>query len=557
MVGTTRKIHVSRSVSALERHVVWHKPMAVLSVVIALNIASMPLKAYWSESFPWQFTRVSHDTAFLDFDTYSRNTSASFQAFFSPNFLAGQGILVHDRANGTFAMQRTIDLSTPLSCANLIPRLPGAFFFGVGLRDAVCVFLGQNNSARDATPLSRCQHVRIMSIPFGEQCLWAFRSTVSSSSSCWTFVQGIVNWHNHAALWAKLVYRIGLTGYVCREMYTQYYVHYRVLAANFIDLGLRDRTLMTLEIYVGDPTSVILSNMCVSLAFVLDFWFSADAVGESIVQISQLESVPDFVAALLYSSRTAWFGYFTMRVATMPIKRWHYEAYVSPLDPTVVAIAIFCFAGPFMYLQTTTSFMAVVHSMWELWIPAAEAGEAIDVMPVIASETIGIGVPPLLFSFVYKWFKQHQFKSRGPARNLLASTMYNQVEYNDIRQRVAFHVLGLKRTFTSTSFEGGTLYNLHDRNARYDSMPLFSHRSADCFVACYTSLRELKAKMRLSLVRCLDRLEYDNVLAVQLCRTKHKDCLSRLDATACETFVPSSPASLCLHQGKQRSPWIL
>ncbi|ETV78549.1 hypothetical protein H257_08056 [Aphanomyces astaci] len=52
-----------------------------------------------------------------------------------------------------------------------------------------------------------------------------------------------------------------------------------------------------------------------------------------------------------------------------------------------------------------------------------------------------------------------------------------------------------------------SLYALHEHNAKYNLMPLFSHRGSDCFVARYTASGQLKLKCRLNLWRCLDRIE--------------------------------------------------
>ncbi|ETV78547.1 hypothetical protein, variant 2 [Aphanomyces astaci] len=557
----TKVVVVAGLQTSTRRRVGWHKPMGLLSFVISLNVASMPLKAYLTESFPWQVGQVWSPDAATTFDMYNTETLASKQSYYTASFLHNYVIsnIYVDRPNATTFMVAAFEHDSSTPCLTRVVRLPvgiiGALFYGSGIRSVVCNFLANCT----APTMGQCQHVRLLGLPLAEQCVWAVRDHPLAEQETTNVVvyQVMQQWQNQKFLWCKLAYRVVLTVYVCREMYVKYYRHYSTLAANFIDVGLQDPTLTKMEIYIGDPTSIVLSNAWVSLAFVIDYWLSANTVSECILQISQIEDQVLFCKAVLYTCRSVWFSYFMLRYTTFVLKRYNLEHMVTPLDPTLVAVAVLIYAAPMVYLISTTPIMAVQHALWEPLISAAEKGQAIEIFLVLVGVTMAFGAVPLWFSRLWTWCRNRQTKIRGPSQTIVKFSELNLLMFNDIKQRVAFHMFGLQRKFTPSQFEGGSLYALHKHNAKYNRMPLFSHRGSDCFVACYTASGLLKLKCRLSLWRCLDRIERDDDLCVRLCETNHKDCLSRLDGTACMTFQPTGPASQCVHRGVNASPWIL
>ncbi|CAK4615538.1 unnamed protein product [Aphanomyces euteiches] len=574
------KVHDVVVAESHHRRVLWHKPMALLSFVIALNVASMPLKAYLSESFPWQVAQRTNWTVFPSFEEYNSETSRILQAYYTKEYFAHKGKFYLDRSNATTLMHWSMSIPrnvSPAALASILIRLPGAFFYGDGLRNALAAFVleislsSSSSLAKPPVVYSRCQHVRFVDLPLAEQCVWLVpdtAATIETASIQVAVYQTMLNWQNKVFLWAKLVFRLGLTAVVCRAMARQYYCHYIVLVANFLATGLRDKSIHALEIYVGDPTPVILSNTWISLAFVVDFWLSASAVGESLLAISQHEDLWAFHLAILYTSRSVWFAYFFMRLCTYAIKKYRLEESVVPLDPTMVAVASIVYTAPLMVINTTTALMHMEYALWSVAVTAEERDEAIDVLPVTAAVTIMLGALPLLFSVTVKWYRT--LKVQGEHCRSITELTFDMTLWPndecileertedalDLKQRLAFKAFGLKRHFSMSG--GGSIYTLHALNPAYNRMPLFNHRGSDCFVVCRSSKHhEYDCKMRLSLWRSLDLQEKNPALCLHKCTTNHLDCLSRLDATACPTFKPADSTSLCIHLGRQASPWIL
>ncbi|KAG9407546.1 hypothetical protein AC1031_002258 [Aphanomyces cochlioides] len=243
------------------RRVLWHKPMALLSFVIALNVASMPLKAYLSESFPWQVAQRTNWTVYPSFEEYNSETSRILQAYYTKEYFAHKGKFYLDRSNATTLMHWSMSIPrnvSPTVLASILIRLPGAFFDGDGLRNALTAFVleislcSSSSIAEPPVVYSRCQHVRFVGLPLAEQCVWLVpdtAATIETASIQVAVYQTMLNWQNNVFLWAKLVFSLGLTAVVCRAMAWQYYCHYIVLAANFLATGLRDKSIHALEIF--------------------------------------------------------------------------------------------------------------------------------------------------------------------------------------------------------------------------------------------------------------------------------------------------------------------
>ncbi|KAH9157402.1 hypothetical protein AeRB84_000766 [Aphanomyces euteiches] len=487
----------------------------------------------------------------LDFATYNADAIRWLQNYYTPELLAEQGRLYSDRANGTTVLHWPIHRNV-----SELTTFPGAFFYGFGIRQALMQFL----EAKENETFGRCQHVLFLSSRLGEFCVWINPPTETDTSDEIQVFQALVNWQQSSFLWIKLAVRIVLTAYVCREL-AVYYNNYNILATNFIKVGLSNKSIVKIQIYVGDPTCVILSNVWVSLVFVLDFWFSIDSVGEALLAISQVHDLPAFLLAILYCSRSVWFAYFSMRASIIVIKRFHLEHYFQPIDPTMVAIAAVVYTATLMILSTTTPLMHVEYLLWDVTLSEAAQLEAIDTFPITTGITLALGAIPIIFSVGAKLYHSRSKRQvqRGPSAKLFAqpSRRTSLVIYNDLKQRMAFKILGLGRLFNDTDSVGGSLYKLHERNPAYNLMPLFSYRGSDCFVACYMSNGQVDSRMRLTLWRCLDCMEKNQDQAIHVCKTEHDNCLSRLDATPCATFFPRHPSALCIHIGKDKSPWIL
>ncbi|CAK4487878.1 unnamed protein product, partial [Aphanomyces euteiches] len=67
-----------------------------------------------------------------------------------------------------------------------------------------------------------------------------------------------------------------------------------------------------------------------------------------------------------------------------------------------------------------------------------------------------------------------------------SSNMHSQRAFNDVKNRVFFKILHLHAPEPARRI-GGSLHETYQSSAEYRKVPLFSCRSADCFVLCYAS----------------------------------------------------------------------
>ncbi|OQR97104.1 hypothetical protein THRCLA_07099 [Thraustotheca clavata] len=147
----------------------------------------------------------------------------------------------------------------------------------------------------------------------------------------------------------KLIDRLSLSAYIVWCMWNKYYCHYIHLAENLRLFGIRDTPkVYEFEIVVGDPTSIIL---LIQLSLLCLPSISGSLVG-----------IKEFLLACMYLSRTLWFAYGFLCVASYLLKKFHPEEGFHGVDPTLTAIAVSILAGPFTFFQTRTEMFVHIYN---------------------------------------------------------------------------------------------------------------------------------------------------------------------------------------------------
>ncbi|KAF0716989.1 hypothetical protein As57867_002548, partial [Aphanomyces stellatus] len=115
------------------------------STLFLLNLALMPLKAYISETFPWNVPPTSPDFSFTAFDETTVVMLQSLASVHSP----------FARDAVAYSLQYTLELPNDGvidhdECIGHMLAFPGAALFGPGIRQFACAYLAHNASIRAA-----------------------------------------------------------------------------------------------------------------------------------------------------------------------------------------------------------------------------------------------------------------------------------------------------------------------------------------------------------------------------------------------------------------------
>ncbi|KAF0683705.1 Aste57867_24267 [Aphanomyces stellatus] len=564
------------------KKVTFNRMSIVYSFCCLVNLVAMPLKAYITEFFPWEIQQIPL-TTYDSYDAYTNATLGFLQATFNTRTLDDTASCVRNTTSNTHMMRRTLHLPPtipPAECTTYLIRFPGAFFYGRGTRDTLCNFLAADVSTRVPRNTNRCEHVRLMSFPLADACTWI---EAASGDNNFVVYHASIFWENYAFSWCKLVARCLFGIFILHETKRRYFGHCHTLVTDLLATTAADPKVKSYEVFVGDPTFVILSNPWVSLVLVVDVWLSAAYIAIAIFRVSQFTDWGQFFLGCFYGSRTVWFAYFNMRYATYAIKRWRVEEHFASIDPGVMAIAAFVYAGPFLSFLTNTTAMTLFHFLWSLLLPPAMATEAIEIFTGLhlvslrsqvgrlrlRGHDVGDPTPPILSLLATRartayaaapvgsrvshtpWIVDLRYKLATHRRS------YSTALFNDLKQRVVHSCCLRTLHQAGHENEGGNVYHLYDESHRYKRLPLFSHRGADCFVACHDESGAMTKKLRLSLLACVDLHANDPIWRVPTCETAHKSFVARLNTAACSSFEPTSVHDWCVHLNETHSPWVL
>ncbi|CAK4577703.1 unnamed protein product [Aphanomyces euteiches] len=303
---------------------------------------------------------------------------------------------------------------------------------------------------------------------------------------------------------------------------------------NLRQFGVNDKTLSVhhYEVVVGDPTYMILSDPFVSLVMVVDVWLGVAYAAMATIRAGQVSDLWLLLLGMLYSSRYVWFAYFVMRILSFVAKRQHCEDRFSPLDPTLLAMVAYLYGGPVMSVFDNTRLMAIFHPLWSMLLLSM----IFAVLPLGASTAVDC---------LRRCSSGKNLQDPAPRWNPCASRWYN-----DVKTRILFAWQHHKFHCPPNMCRGGSLYDLYETSPKYRSLPLFSHRAADCFVLCFDHDNKLICQVRLSLLACIDTLEKDPQRAIQLCKAHHATSYGTWSAlcTQCTN-------NTC-HLGANKTPWI-
>ncbi|OQR90470.1 hypothetical protein ACHHYP_05486 [Achlya hypogyna] len=508
-----------------------HRVALLVSVVMMLNIASMPAKAYFTEYFPGRQPPVAEPN-YSNYSAFAASTLVNYQALYNNETLPSDFSYHVDVVNDTHVLRQRLDLTEhkPMdrrAClASFVLNMPGLIYYTPAQLDLVCDLAATDKvSANDWDRRGSCHVDKNCGAIIGHSCTWL----MFEETRVFTLMYAFTGTRFNLWLWAKLVYRVGLTILVCHRMATQYYGPCRSLERTLETTGHRPHLApgkWHYELVLGDPTAIILMDPTVAVSFLVDIWISSNSVGIAVLLASHYSGITATALNCLYLSRTVWFAYCSLCITAHYLKRFQKEHLFAQVDPTLVAVAVAVYGPVVSWLSGSVAFVAQLYQWtFTFLVPTHLQGVENELAPGCIVYTLLIASLPVLYGLSLQFLRG--FRSRAPLRRTglgsrsksQAATDYSNPLYNSLKGCLLFSLLramqqASQRLLSSpVDHQGGSVYRLFDANPRYQQCPTISMRSADCFVYCYCN-DELREKIRLSLMSSLDRNLADPALAI-------------------------------------------
>ncbi|ETV91639.1 hypothetical protein H310_13886 [Aphanomyces invadans] len=516
------------------------------SVLFTINLITAPLKAYLSESLPWDVP--------LAISANATEQTAALRAIYNSHMDSSPP------TNWTFARRGpTYTLRTslaalplhaiaPADCIDLVLQaFPAAVFYAPNMRRFVCDILARNASDRDYAHSSQCCQARMAGSVIADICLW-FELLPPNDASLTPVPLAYLGTHNRessAWTWSKWWARWFLVAFMVHFTWRHYFKHVVALWRNLdvqtmLQAQMSPRCLLaphtTICFHVGDPSSIVFCHPFVGAMFALDFVCGAEYIGLACARVSQVEDLGQFCLGCLYGSRVVWFGYCALQVAMFVMKRLRLNRRVAPVDSGILALAAACYVGPVFYVLSNTYAAKLFYIMWSIQLPK-DQDSGIDVTAACVATASVLGTLPLTYGLMQPWVNKwsrrgrvecvtlavHRKRSSGQAHRPTLGTP----TWLDWKLRLAT-LCSPRRQDRRLSGEndrhvGGSVYFVYDVHPRYKVHPMVCQRSTDCLISvkCGDRGHGGITTVRLSLFNHVAFLHDEPALAIQTCPGHH------------------------------------
>ncbi|KAH9112902.1 hypothetical protein AeMF1_012832 [Aphanomyces euteiches] len=340
--------------------------------------------AYLSEPPPGG-NRANTFSAWNSFEEYVNGTAVFLQTLYNNETMEINTVGCRDSPTNSFVIQYTMTLPFEIPNRNAFDyyiRMPGKPFFvksfdneafhvlGAGLysngvRKFATNFLTSNETKRDEMqPWRMCQHERLLSMTYGELCLWMVKESEPTQYAVWG---AVVIHESSAACWSKFALRCLISIYICYVLWTCYYCHYIPLLSNLQQLGVKPE-YVRYEVVVGDPLYTIFCDPLVVTAVVIDSVWGTGSTTFGYI----------YVSGCMFLAHYIWLSYLGMQILSFVVKRRRWEAWYAPVDPGFLAIATYIQGGPYMSLLMSTPLVWIFYTAGCFFQPASHDNEAVE-----------------------------------------------------------------------------------------------------------------------------------------------------------------------------------
>ncbi|KDO19193.1 hypothetical protein SPRG_15636 [Saprolegnia parasitica CBS 223.65] len=531
-----------------------------------------PLTAYVSEHFPWAGT-LSPPTEYANYSAFSNSELALKRALYTNATLPDGKSYYVDNAKNAQVGRGLLRLGQPpmpvTTCSSsLLPGLPGLIFYSDRIIEMLCnAATAPNASAVDWATQGSCFQSQFLSFSLGHSCVWLVSGDAINSGSVDAAAMTVYFVYNESRfavwVWLKFGYRILVTLFVWYRLWTQYYKHVIDLERCLRVRGHRETlphpASWSYELVLGDPTAIVLMDPWVATLYFFDIWLSVTNLSVAILQVGQSGSTEHLVRSIWYLSRTIWFAFWGLCLASYGLKRWHKEHLFATIDPTLLSLAVMVY-GP---LLTWTSAHLPPFTRFYQWtltfgIPHIARNEAIEATLACIVYVGSIASLPLLYGLVTPALRRVaplRFKSVHARRD------YASFRYNHIKNRILLSIF--QRRQPRDKAIGGTVHAVMDKHPRLRRTPTISTRATDCFVTCYCD-GQPQEQLRVSLLCDLDMRNDDDDMVIHSSDVQSEFVVHILREAplAMQQVIGSGPAvttsyPYVLHRARTPSSWCL
>ncbi|RHY30129.1 hypothetical protein DYB32_004586 [Aphanomyces invadans] len=336
-----------RAEASRPRRVHFSATSVAVTCVFVVNLVAMPLKPYLTEPLPISDTAMYR--APVVFPSVSPSllpepavaTIHPFKQLYNNTTLPHGAAYYHDPVHVVEVMRTSVSSSACADPVQLITSILGVPYFPPDVKraivDSVC---GRRDASIDVG--------RVWRIYFGSKqdslsAAWVVADTTSATNDKFATVYFTFTPYIWSPTWivAKFVYRFVMSMAILAFIVYKYYVPLRHLRRNLEALPLHvSSTAVRYEIVVGEPTCLVLSNVWVCLAFVVDFFASTEFFGAACLRMGQTADMALFFLGVLYLGRTVWCAYMSLVLLNIVLKRVRRAAWAVPANSTTLAIAV-------------------------------------------------------------------------------------------------------------------------------------------------------------------------------------------------------------------------
>ncbi|OQR96489.1 Intraflagellar Transport Protein 72/74 [Thraustotheca clavata] len=519
---------------------------AIVSMIMLINLITMPMKAYITEDLPW--TNIPASTTFTNFSEFNATTLTLYQRLYNQNTLPSGVSYYEDNLNKVSRKLLDIPMVVPVEkCTeSVLLGLPGVAFYGPAMVDLICAFASTNRSVNNSynwNGRGTCLEEYYFGIKWISKCIWLTSGngldTTKDNRKLFTITYAVARYPSKFWSCIGFIYRVLYTGLVSYILWVSYYKHCYNLRTTLSTYGHRmnlGKDNWSYCIVIGDPTAMVLTNSRVALAFTIDICVSYSSSSLAVTRASQIEDITAMLSAFLYLSRgvwrTVWFPYLSLSIMSTVLKKFKREHQFTEVDPTIIVFVIGAYAGALSYCSANIPlFINFFHIAQRLLVPDSQQNERHEEILPFSTYVIVFLTMPLIYGFTVSFFTKRKFAPKNMSK-------YRSQSYNSVKMRAIISLHQLCSLSPQCTKLGGTLYSLFASEPKYKQTPTINFCGVDVFVLCYYN-GTLQCQIRLCLLSTLDRNLNDPHLSI-------------VDSNTPSKFTFHTLASDATHQAKYK-----
>ncbi|CAK4075921.1 unnamed protein product [Aphanomyces euteiches] len=410
----------------------WHVPSVVISLLFLVNLVLMPFVYYVSDPImaphdyviPWKVLAN-------DLSATAAMRSRYTQLLETKTYYSNEGVV---------AMRADFPSSNNSSCTDLQETdLPGSVLCPTTILDhlktAVC----------SSSPFQSLWIIHFMGFPVSFGMTWTLVAE-DATSVFYVFspIHQSISW-----CIATLLLRCFWSCYIVRRAWLDYYSHVWRLRSCGHRL-VSDRT----TIIVGEPTSLILANKWIVLAFVVDLIAHPASMGAATVRTLYSRDTWATIQGVVFLNRFVWFSYAAIWLGN------EYNLRYTPVSTTACA------------WMTTIVTLLLVRAIGAVKIAFVISSFAFNLIE--SDGTLDVTICTLASSL----YLVSNLRRKKASRSSVTSPMLPVKKITpELKQRLLLWLYGYGGSAS------GSFYRKLELDKNYQRFPMLRQGSSDCFIA--------------------------------------------------------------------------